>query len=629
MQDHEGRTPLHLACLNAGVTENVAMLLLCYNASAAVTVDRNNRTPLDLLKQSLSAIAASAVTAELNSSVLMLQRMEAMLTQIKQNVRVEEAKHVDQLHASVSSERVASQQIINRLEEELAKTKQTLALMESDMSHKEDLETNFEQKLIMLTKENNQLTEETHSLRQTIKEMKNAIDLKKDEIHRYDEIVESVKREYQSQMDDLVAEIKNAKAETSTAKSMSEALESQLKVKFSSEHAQIQKIATLEKSLSDILSNQNQVESEFKSRIDNLHRENLRLKESVESTTKYNNALQDKVKELNESLSNIIASQTILSAEQERFLEVAETYARESLEAVNAERDRLVGFVGTQRRQLEHLFAEQLRVLEGGASTGMQQRAVFESERERSLATIQKMKQHFKEVEAAEAHRRQHEAALRSSSSKIPLAQLSLNASPPTIARSPLGNDGRKASNTSSPMSINSKPRGGSNGTGGGKTFQNLNPGNLSRVLERRLVEFSGSEADDSDGESQDGDSDYSADDQSSSVQTPSIQEEEDNWGAGEDGRISAGQKAPRAGNLSYSSFLMNRPSSIATGGGSPMFSSVASRNAPSPSTPISNQFVNLNDANHPASIMRRSTPTFEQRHENGAMRKHVQYTEF
>lgn len=627
MQDHEGRTPLHLACLNAGVTENVAMLLLCYNASAAVTVDRNSRTPLDLLKQSLSSIAASAVPPELKSSVLILQRMEAMLTQIKQNVRVEEAKHVDQLHASVSSERVASQQIINRLEEELAKTKQTLALMESDMSHKEDLETNFEQKLIMLTKENNQLSEETQSLRQTIKEMKNALDLKKDEIHQYDEIVESVKREYQGQMDALIAEVKNAKAETSTAKSMSEALESQLKVKFSSEHAQIQKIASLEKSLSDLLSNQNQVESEFKSRIDNLHRENLRLKESIESTTKYNNALQDKVKELNESLSNIIASQTILSAEQERFLEVAETYARESLEAVNAERDRLVGFVGTQRRQLEHLFAEQLRVLEGGASAGMQQRAVFESERERSLATIQKMKQHFKEVEAAEAHRRQHEAALRSSS-KIPLAQLSLNASPPTIARSPHSNDGRKANNASSPMSINSKPRGGSNGTGGGKTFQNLNPGNLSRVLERRLVEFSGSEADESDGESQDGDSDYSADDQSSSFQTPSINEEEDNWGAGEDGRISAGQKASRSGNLSYSSFLMNRPSSIATGG-SPMFASVASRNVPSPSTPISNQFVNLNDANHPASIMRRSTPTFEQRHDNGSMRKHVQYTEF
>ncbi len=467
----------------------------------------------------------AAVTAELNSSALMLQRMESMLTQIKQNVRVEEAKRVDQLHASVSSERVASQQMINRLEEDLAKTKQSLTLLESDMSNKEDLETNFEQKLIMLTKENNLLTEEIQSLRQTIKEMKNTIDLEKDEIHRHNDIVESVKREYQGQIEDLIAEVKNAKAETSTAKSMSEALESQLKVKFSSEHAQIQKIASLEKTLSDLMSNQNQVESEYKSRIDNLQRENLRLKESLESTTKYNNALQDKVKELNESLSNVIASQTILSAEQERFLEVAETYARESLEAVNAERDRLIGFVGTQRRQMEHLFAEQLRVLEGGATTGMQQRAVFESERERSVATIQKMKQHFKEVEAAEAHRRQHEAALRSSS-KIPLAQLSLNASPPAIstsaARSPQSNDGRNVSNTSSPLSINStKPRGGSNGTGGGKIFQNLNPGNLSRVLERRLVEFSGSEEDESDG-----DSDFTADDQSSSVQTPSIQEE-------------------------------------------------------------------------------------------------------
>jgi hypothetical protein len=124
-------------------------------------------------------------------------------------------------------------------------------------------------------------------------------------------------------------------------------------------------------------------------------------------------------------------------------------------------------------------------------------------------------------------------------------------------------------------MSINSKPRGGSNGTGGGKIFQNLNPGNLSRVLERRLVEFSGFEEDESDCESQNGDSDYTADD------------------------------------------------------GSPMFASVASRNASSPSTPISSQFLNLNDSNHPASIMRRNAPTFEQRHDNGSIRKHVQYTEF
>jgi hypothetical protein len=92
------------------------------------------------------------------------------------------------------SERVAPQQIINRLQGELAKTKQSLALLESDMSNKEDLDTNFEQKLIMLTKENNLLTEEIQSLRQTIEEMKNSINLETDEIHR--------------QIDDLIAQVK-------------------------------------------------------------------------------------------------------------------------------------------------------------------------------------------------------------------------------------------------------------------------------------------------------------------------------------------------------------------------------------------------------------------------------------
>lgn len=634
MQDHDGRTPMHLACLNAGITENVAMLLLSYNAAAAVTLDRNNCTPLDLLKQSIASASSSAVTTDLNSSALMLQRMENFLTQIKQSVRLEEVKRVDQLHANVSSERVASQQIINRLEEELAKTKQALALMESDINNKEDLETNFEQKLIMITKENNQLTEENKNLRQTIKDMKNTMATEKDEINRHDEIVQNVKDEYQKKIDELISEVKNSKAETSTAKSMVEALESQLKVKFTSEHANVQKISALESTLSEMMANRNHIESEYKSRIDNLQRENLRLKESNENTTKYNNSLQDKVKELNESLSNIVASQTILSTEQERALDAAETYARETLEAVNAERDRLVDFVDTQRRQMEHLFAEQLRVLETGINTGMQQRAVFEAERERSVATIQKMKQHFKEMEAAEMHRRQHEAAMRSSS-KNPLAQLNLNPSSPAI-RSPHSNDsavGWTVNNNSSPSSNSSKPRTGSNNTGA-RFFQNTlqsTPSNLSRVLERRLVEFSGSEAEETyatyNDDEVDDESDYSVDDQSSSVQTPSVQTDEGNWGSMQNGRIAAGQRPARSSNLSYSSVLVNRPSSITTGGNH-MYSA-ALRKVSSPSSPISSQFAGLNDVNHSSNFMRRSTPTFDQRNENGSTRKHVQYTEF
>jgi hypothetical protein len=634
MQDHDGRTPMHLACLNAGITENVAMLLLSYNAAAAVTLDRNNCTPLDLLKQSIASASSSAVTTDLNSSALMLQRMENFLTQIKQSVRLEEVKRVDQLHANVSSERVASQQIINRLEEELAKTKQALALMESDINNKEDLETNFEQKLIMITKENNELTEENKNLRQTIKDMKNTMATEKDEINRHDEIVQNVKDEYQKKIDELISEVKNSKAETSTAKSMVEALESQLKVKFTSEHANVQKISALESTLSEMMANRNHIESEYKSRIDNLQRENLRLKESNENTTKYNNSLQDKVKELNESLSNIVASQTILSTEQERALDAAETYARETLEAVNAERDRLVDFVDTQRRQMEHLFAEQLRVLETGINTGMQQRAVFEAERERSVATIQKMKHHFKEMEAAEIHRRQHEAAMRSSS-KNPLAQLNLNPSSPAI-RSPHSNDsavGWTVNNNSSPSSNSSKPRTGSNNTGA-RFFQNTlqsTPSNLSRVLERRLVEFSGSEAEETDAtyndDEVDDESDYSVDDQSSSVQTPSVQTDEGNWGSMQNGRIAAGQRPTRSSNLSYSSVLVNRPSSITTGG-NPMYSA-SLRKVSSPSSPISSQFAGLNDVNHSSNFVRRSTPTFDQRNENGSTRKHVQYTEF
>mmetsp|Transcript_21317 Transcript_21317/g.30473 ORF Transcript_21317/g.30473 Transcript_21317/m.30473 type:complete len:84 (-) Transcript_21317:413-664(-) len=82
---------------------------------------------------------------------------------------------------------------------------------------------------------------------------------------------------------------------------MLEALESQLKVKFTSDHAQIQKIADLDSTLPETVSKRHQMESDLKSKVDILHRENVRLNEAAEKTSSYNTTLQDKVKELNDS----------------------------------------------------------------------------------------------------------------------------------------------------------------------------------------------------------------------------------------------------------------------------------------------------------------------------------------
>lgn len=642
MEDHDGRTPLHLACLKAGITEQLTTLLLAYNPGAAVTTDRNNCTPLDLLQQSISTISSST---HLHNPAQLLQRMENFLTNIKQNVRNAEIKRVDQLHASVASERVASQQIINRLEEELASTKRTLEELESDINAKDDLEGNFEQKLLMITKENNQVQEQNQSLRQAVKEMSQALEAEKDRNSRQDEIVESVKMEYQKKIDELDSKVKNSQADTATAKSMLEALESQLKVKFTSDHAQIQKIADLESTLSETVSKRNQMESDLKSKVDILHRENVRLKEAAEKTSSYNTALQDKVKELNESLSNIISSQNILSTEQERSMEAAETYARETLEVVNAERDRLLQFVEAQRRQMEDLFAEQLRVLEAGATTGVQQRDAFLAEKERSAATMQKMRQHFKDAEAAEALRKQQEAALRSTS-KIPLAQLSLNASPPTPSptamRSPrvTNNSGfiiRRGGGDSSPVTSSSRTV-LINNPGGSRLVQNPSQsssvtGNLSRVFERRSLEFSGSEMEDYSDDEGDEESESSGDEESSSVQV-----DEGNWVRTPNGHRSGLNISPGGSNNPAYNNAMNRSSrNNVSNTGQLLYSSPLRKGVPptSPVTHHNGQFNNNMRATNDsilASNLRRGGVhgTAEQRHETVASgRKQVQYTEF
>ena len=420
-QDHDGMTALHLACVKGGITEQVAMILLSYNPGAVCTTDNHNRTPLDLLQMSISA--GAIVGPDAKQVTLLLARTEQFLTEIKASVREEEVKRLNQVHASVSTERVASQQVITRLENELEKAKETIETLAAELANKDELEGDLEHKIVLLQKQLNDGLDEREKLEKKLESLKTEMNHKSSKLDEHDKEVEEVRTEMRLEIERIKLELDNAQTEAATSKSMAEALEQQLKNKFAGAYSSSSKMRELELSLSEAAVKKTVMETEYNNKIDSLNRELVRAKETIEELTKYNLSLQEKMKDLSDSVSTILASQNIMSAEQDRLVENCRKYEIDMASLMEDERHKIASLIERQRNVLEEILHEQSRIMSSGSEAALQLKDSLGAERERCYSTIHKMKLEFEQAQAAERERKNQEAARRANA-RVTLPQL-------------------------------------------------------------------------------------------------------------------------------------------------------------------------------------------------------------
>ena len=401
--DDQGMLPLHLLLAKSEnePNERVINLLLTSFPNAVDVQDKFGRSPYDILKEQSKDGASDRTRAAFRA----LKRARYVSDRISATIRDESANIVASVQNEASNERGASQKIIVRLEEELSNCRKEMdeqrhrdgALQAEMRSLSEELASvkvnldNSNRKLEMTRKERDELLNKSDNLGNRLK--------------HHDSDLERIRQEFEEKRHDDVEIIQNLRSELNTSKAMTEALESQLRSRFTNEEYLSTSVTTLEEQLEEVRSAQEHALKKAQNEVETLTAENKRLKHNSDEWSKKNSVLQNKLSELSQQMTSIISSHSALSSEHDRLLEISERHENVLLDAMRKERSELVESFTKQRKALEKAFADQELVIENSLKKEDSIIRQAKDDRSRGRAMVEKIRKEFQEIRSAAAER--------------------------------------------------------------------------------------------------------------------------------------------------------------------------------------------------------------------------------
>jgi len=446
--DDQGMLPLHLLLAKSEnePNERVINLLLTSFPNAVDVQDKFGRSPYDILKEQSKDGASDRTRAAFRA----LKRARYVSDKISATIRDESANIVAAVQNEASNERGASQKIIVRLEEELSNCRREMdeqrhrdGVLQAEMrSLSEELASvkvnldNSNRKLEMTRKERDELLNKSDSLGNKLK--------------HHDSDLERIRQEFEAKRHDDVEIIQNLRSELNTSKAMTEALESQLRSRFTNEEYLSTTVTTLEEQLEEVRSAQEHALKKAQNEVDTLTAENKRLKHNTDEWSKKNAVLQNKLSELSQQMTSIISSHSALSSEHDRLLEISERHENVLLDAMRKERSELVESFTKQRKALEKAFADQELVIENSLKKEDYLIRQAKDDRSKGRAMVEKIRKEFQEIRsaAAERERKLHAQTLAVNRKKTQLDQGVLNSSSSNSSKHSYG------SNPSTPIDM-------------------------------------------------------------------------------------------------------------------------------------------------------------------------------
>ena len=406
--DDQGMLPLHLLLSKADGEPNdrIIHLLLSSFPSAVDIRDRFGRTPLDTLRETCGNGEQGGGTSDrCRAAFRALKRARYVSDKITATIRDESSTIVAGIQREASNERGASHTIIVRLEEELTNCRKEI---EAGDSCAQNLKNEIRRLNDTISSMEGMLKDANKNLEVTRKERDELLvgsESMRSQFENHNDVVDRVRREAeQTRLDDLET-ISLLKSELSTSKAVGEALETQLRSKFTSEEYLSTAVSDLEEQLEELKVRHENTTKKHEHEIESLSSDNKRLKSNAEELTRKNVQLRDKLKDLNKQMSSIISSYSALNSEHDRLLELSQTYENNLLETVRSERSQLVDHLNKQRESLERTFADQERIIQ--ESLVCQEKLItnVKSERTRGRGTVEKLRNEFNQLRAAAAER--------------------------------------------------------------------------------------------------------------------------------------------------------------------------------------------------------------------------------
>lgn len=403
--DDQGMLPLHLLLSKAEnePNERVINLILTSFPNAVDIQDKFGRTPYDILREQCQE--KGATSDRCRAAFRALKRARYVSDRISSTIRDESANIVAAVQHEATNERGASQKIIVRLEEELNSQMK-------EMDERDARERNWQ--------------EEVRNLKQELASMEGALEAAninlvaakkerdqymtqnesmKEKVNHHDEIVKRVRAEGERNRESDIELIAKLKSEVSTSKAMTEALESQLRSRFTNEDYLSSTVSDLEEQLEDLKVRNEHAVKRHQHELDSLAVEKQKLEKNNDELCRKNAQLSTKLSELSKQMGDIISSHGALCSEYDRCVEASETYESNLLDSIRSERAQLAESFAQQRKAFEKAVAEQERAIEDSVQRQDKLLASAHQSRLVGRSTMEEIQKEFQEIRSAAAER--------------------------------------------------------------------------------------------------------------------------------------------------------------------------------------------------------------------------------
>ena len=234
------------------------------------------------------------------------------------------------------------------------------------------------------------------------------------QVDEHDTAVANLQRSFEKERESQIEEIANLRSEASTSRAMADALEGQLRSRFTDEEKLSTAVGQLEAQTGKIKAEFDKERRQLLHERDDAQTESIKLRKTLDELTAKNLTMQGRVRELNKQLSNVLSGQSTLNAEHDRMVDSGVRYESDLLETMRIEREAMLSAIKKQKETLEQAFAAAEQIVEDSQAKEAELAEEAAQERRTGLEVVETFRKDFREIRASalERERRMHSEGL-------------------------------------------------------------------------------------------------------------------------------------------------------------------------------------------------------------------------
>jgi hypothetical protein len=394
--DDQGMLPLHLCINNASesncINERIMLLLLVAYPAGLGIRDNRGRTPMDL------ALEKRSTAPGIVSAIRIMEQAELMVQSVSESIHEATREEIRTLVHRSENERRASQRIISRLEDELADEQRKSESQNNTTGEMRMKSSALQEELQLLKRKYDSLELDLDQVR---KERDELISTNRTLTERYDrqeEIIADIRRQAENECSDQKNTISILKSEANAARSMVDAVENQLRTKFTNEQDLKGAVDKLENKVAVLTSEYQKEKKILQNEVERLKVEHSLAEKTVQELTTKSKEQQVRNNELTKHMENILFSHSALAGEYDKLLDSSKRYESRVLENIQMERDGLFSAIEKQRKMYEAAIEEQRVMMDEAKKKETEFTDLIAQERRGQLQSVMKIKDDYQTI---------------------------------------------------------------------------------------------------------------------------------------------------------------------------------------------------------------------------------------